>query len=81
MSTKPAALRLAADLETPGRSFSCGAVADMLRAQAAEIERLAAERDALRAALQRIVDWDAGGLALTEDHAAQARAALARKGE
>ena len=29
-------------------------------------------------ALKRIVDWDAAGLALTEDHAAQARAAIAK---
>jgi hypothetical protein len=35
--------------------------------------------EALREALQRIVDWDAAGLALTADHIAQARAALAQQ--
>lgn len=42
------------------------------------IKRLTAERNALREALQRIVDWDAFGLTLTEDHIAQALAALAQ---
>lgn len=45
----------------------------------AEVQRrCAAEADAerLRAALQRIVDWDGAGMALTEDHIAQARQAI-----
>ncbi len=33
--------------------------------------------DPVREALQRIIDWDAAGMALTEDHIAQARASLA----
>ena len=37
-----------------------------------------AASDELLAALKRIVDWDAAGLALTEDHVAQARAAIAK---
>ena len=44
-------------------------------------EQVTAERDALRAALQRIVDWDACDFTLTEDHVAQARAALAQTKE
>lgn len=43
------ALRLADDLETPGRVFSCGEVAAELRRQHAEIERLTAALDEARA--------------------------------
>ena len=42
----------------------------------ADLDRQAAEIARLREALKRIVDWDASGLALTEDHIAQACAAL-----
>lgn len=40
--------------------------------------RLIAAAPDLLEALKRIVDWDAAGLALTEDHAGQARAAIAK---
>ncbi len=57
MSTPEApALKLAHALETPGADFSCSDVAAELRRQHAEIERLTAERDALRAALAELRD-------------------------
>lgn len=42
------------------------------------IDRLVRERDELLEALKRIVDWDDVGLALTQDHVVQARAAIAK---
>ncbi|WP_101048889.1 hypothetical protein [Macromonas nakdongensis] len=45
---------------------------------ACTIDRLVRERDELLEALKRIVDWDDVGLALTQDHVVQARAAIAK---
>lgn len=45
---------------------------------AGTIDRLVRERDELLEALKRIVDWDDVGLALTQDHVVQARAAIAK---
>jgi len=41
------------------------------------VQELESQRDALLAALQRIVDWDDEGMMLTAGHITQARAAIA----
>lgn len=52
--------------------------AKIIEQYSAEVGQIVAQRDELLAALKRIVDWDAAGLALTEDHAAQVRAVIAK---
>lgn len=59
-----------------GRAIE-SATADAWRSHLAAMD---AEVAALREALQRILDWDAAGMALTDNHIAQARVAIDRAG-
>jgi len=93
MSTTPEAQRLARVLEQMPLGEVDQLAADMLRAQATEVERLTAGRDALRAALQKSLTAmeEAVHFYKTGDgrppsqtflfEIEEARAALAQKGE